>query len=255
MNPSQEAAAILVHRRATGSRGGRLPESCRPADLDAALAIQDAVAQLWCERHNDTVGGWKCSLPGDGKIVVGPIFTSAIQRAADIALLPVDDHAKFEPELAFVLKSDLPARDESYSEAEIDAAIGSTHLALELIGSRYADPKDCAFPEMLADGLNNQGLYVGPAVDADIARTATEIAISVEQDGESRDFEGKHPNGLPRGPLYWLVGFLHQRGGGLRVGQAVITGSYAGVIDAALGTDVVIRYDGLGEIAVEFGGN
>ena len=51
-----------------------------------------------------------------------------------------------------------------YTEAEVRAAIGETRLVLELMGSRYADPAKIPFPEMLADSVNNYGLYVGPVV-------------------------------------------------------------------------------------------
>jgi 2-keto-4-pentenoate hydratase len=69
--------------------------------------------------------------------------------------------ARIEPELAFILGRDLPARAESYTVAEIDAAIQETRLALELIGTRYSDPDAATFAEHLADGLFNQGLYLG----------------------------------------------------------------------------------------------
>jgi hypothetical protein len=39
-----EAAAILLQRRRNGSKGERLPESCRPQNLDQALAIQAEVS-------------------------------------------------------------------------------------------------------------------------------------------------------------------------------------------------------------------
>jgi hypothetical protein len=40
-------------------------------------------------------------------------------------------------------------------------------LALELIGTRYSDP-DATFAEHLADGLFNQGLYLGPVIHTNI---------------------------------------------------------------------------------------
>ena len=35
---------------------------------------------------------------------------------------------------------------------------------LEILGSRYSEPDSATFPEMLADGLANQGLLVGPVL-------------------------------------------------------------------------------------------
>lgn len=247
------AASILIERRKKGMQGDRLPEHCRPQNIDDALAIQQAVTDQWCDVLDDSIGAWKCSLPSPEKIALGPIYTRTIDSIPPIALWPKGDNARIEPELAFFLGKDLPARDQPYTTAEVDAAISRTHMALELINSRYANPAQCTFPEMLADGLVNQGLFIGPQVDDERAGDASEFAIRVTcGNNEVREHSGKHPNGLPRAPLYWLVEFLRSRGQDLVAGQAVITGSYAGVIEVPLNTEVRISYEGLGEMQVSF---
>lgn len=247
------AAKILVARRLTGERGARLPESCRPVDIESALAIQAAVTDTWCESQDDSVGGWKCLQPPQDKVVVGPIYTSTIDSIPPVALWPTGERARIEPELAFFFGHDLPARAEPYTPADVDAAIARTHLALELINSRYEDPASASFPEMLADGLVNQGLFVGPEVDAEQARQASNFPIRVEcGNGETSEHEGRHPNTHPRAPLYWLAEFLRSRGQGIQAGQAVITGSYAGVLEVPLNTPVKIHYGDLGVLEVSF---
>ena len=37
--PAADAATLLVERRINGSQSDRLPEHCRPQDLEQALAI------------------------------------------------------------------------------------------------------------------------------------------------------------------------------------------------------------------------
>lgn len=247
------AASMLVERRISSSQGDRLPETCRPTDIEQALAIQSAVTELWCERMDDSIGAWKCSLPSPNKIVVAPIYTRTIDSIPPVALWPKGQRARVEPELAFFLGVDLPARAEPYLPEEVDKAISRTHLALELINSRYQAPATCEFPEMLADALVNQGLFIGPPVDAETARNASEFAITVNcGNGECSEHQGKHPNGYPRAPLYWLVEFLRQRGQGLLAGQAIITGSYAGVIEVPLNCDLIIDYAGLGKLSASF---
>jgi 2-keto-4-pentenoate hydratase len=249
----QQAAHILVARRSTGTAGERLPDTCRPTDIASALRIQSAVSETWCELMDDSIGGWKCSLPPEGKLIVGPIYTRTIDSVPPVALWPGNDCARIEPELAFFFGVDLPARSTPYTPAEVDAAIARTHLALELINCRYSDPKACSFPEMLADGLVNQGLFVGPEVDAELARAASELAISITcATGEHSEHSGRHPNTHPRAPLYWLAEFLRSRGEGIVAGQVVITGSFAGVIDVPLNTDIEIHYAGLGTLSVNF---
>ena len=247
-----EAAEILVARRRAGTQGEVLPASCRPQSLDAALAIQSAVTQAWCEQMDDSIGGWKCLLPSPDRWVVAPIYTRTIDSVPPVALWPKGELARIEPELAFFFSIDLPARAEPYNEAEVDAAIARTHMALELINSRYADPSQCEFPDMLADSLVNQGLFIGPQVDSEAARGASSFTISVSALGQTNLHQGTHPNTHPRAPLYWLVEFLRSRGLGIEAGQAVITGSFAGVIEVPLNTDIRINYAGLGEMLVSF---
>lgn len=249
----QLAAQLLTERRIAGVKGSRLPEHCRPLDIPSALAIQAAVTELWCDQMDDSVGGWKCGLPAPDKIVVAPIYTRTIDSVPPVAVWSDNHKARIEPELAFIFGADLPARATPYTPAEVDAVIVRTHLALELINSRYAEPKSCSFPEMLADGLVNQGLFIGSEVDTELARLASEFIITVNcANGESLEYQGRHPNNNPRAPLYWLVEFLRAQGQSIVAGQAIITGSFAGVIEVPLDTDIQINYAGLGNMQAHF---
>ncbi|WP_039915919.1 hydratase [Cellvibrio mixtus] len=252
-----DAAAILVERRIDGVQGERLPVVCRPQDLEQALAIQAAVTDQWCDRMDDSIGGWKCLLPPEDKLVIGPIYTRTIDSIPPVSLWtktgPGGECARIEPELAFFFGCDLPPRPEPYTPEEVDAAIIRTHMALELINSRYADPVSCGFPEMLADGLVNQGLFIGPEVDSASAASASSFTIKLTcANGEVIERQGQHPNTHPRAPLYWLAEFLRSRGQGIVAGQAVITGSYAGVLEVPLNTEITINYAGLGSMQVSF---
>lgn len=251
------AAAILVARRVGGTQGERLPDGCRPQNLEHALAVQAAVTEHWCEQMDDSIGGWKCLLPPENKLVVGPIYTRTIDSIPPVSLWtktsPEGERARIEPELAFFFGKDLPPRAEPYTAADVDAAIVRTHMALELINGRYADPASCEFPEMLADGLVNQGLFIGTEVDSTNAAAASSFTITLTcANGEVIERQGQHPNTHPRAPLYWLAEFLRNRGQGIVAGQAVITGSYAGVLEVPLNTEIQIDYAGLGSMQVSF---
>jgi len=246
---SLAAAAILAERRRSGTQGARLPLSVRPLDAAAALAVQALVS----EQLGDKIVAWKCGLPVDGLPVVAPIYAGTVCNGGACAAWVRGGQVRVEPELAFVLAQDLPARSSPYSAAEVDAAIGSTHLALELIDSRYSEPDEAGFIENLADGLLNQGLYLGPQVDAEAAHAAAELAIRVGiANQETNQLSGRHPAINPRAPLYWLAEFLRGTGQGLQAGQAVITGSYAGSFGLPVAQDIAIRYGDLGELAVRF---
>ena len=98
-------------------------------------------------------------------------------------------------QIAFELARDLPAREQPYSEAEIDAAVGGARLALEVLGCRYALPEHASLPELLADHMFNRGLVLGPRIaSADDAPASMTITLSVDgQDAEQH--AGIHPNG------------------------------------------------------------
>lgn len=248
-SPNTDAASILAARRRSGEQGPRLPEGCRPLDVDTALAVQAAVTEQLGER----IGGWKCGTPSEGRVVLAPIYAGTMHVSSPCAAWARDAQVRVEPELAFILGRDLPARDTPYTPVEIDAAIARTHLALELIGSRYSDPSGVTFAENLADGLLNQGLFIGPQVDGEKARTAATMAIRVMSGtAQPINLEGRHPNAEPRAPLYWLAEFLRSRGKGLQAGQAIITGSYAGSFDLPAGQDILIEYGSLGRLTVRF---
>ncbi|HYR25177.1 MAG TPA: fumarylacetoacetate hydrolase family protein [Aquabacterium sp.] len=245
------AAEILVGRRLTGACGPVLPQDCRPADLEEALAIQAAVTDLLLARHGERVAGWKCGLPEPGRLVLAPIYAGAVHHAGDAPVWAEAGQVKVEPELAFVLGRDLPARAQPYTPDEVDAAVCRTHLALELIHNRYDAASAPAFPDRLADGLVNQGLWLGPEVDGATAREARQLTLRVPQtDGSVQTVTGAHPAGAPRAPLYWLAEFLRARGVGLRAGQVVITGSYAGAPWVPVGEPLTFGFDPLGRLTV-----
>lgn len=251
LNPSgiAKAARILAERRRSGVQAERLPRDCRPEDLESALAIQAAVTRDLGAR----IGGWKCLEPPPGRLVVAPIHAEDIHRGVPVSVWAPEGFARIEPELAFVLGRDLPPRDYPYRNSEVDQAIAHTHLVLELIHSRYADPAEVAFPEMLADGLLNQGLFIGPEVDPELALEASELPITLHTRSAGPErHQGRHPNTHPRAPLYWLVEFLRSRGKGLKAGEIIITGSYAGVLEAPMEEPVRVQFGELGEISVSF---
>jgi 2-keto-4-pentenoate hydratase len=169
----------------------------------------------------------------------------------------VQPTVKAEPELACFLKRELPPRGRAYGKAEVLDALGDVHLALDLLGSRYSHPASLTFPELLADGLFNAGLVIGPSVEFIDGATPddlpAEFTISLTVAGEtSVDHEGRHPDGSVLSPIVWLANFLRERGLGLQAGQAVITGSYARVLEFPLDQQLQIGFGALGTLPIHF---
>jgi len=242
-----QAATELLKRRIAGTKAPTLSEDIRPKNLEDVLQIHESMIKL----HSDTVGGWKCLLPpSDEKIVVAPIFSKTVQRGDNCELFKDLDVARIEPEICFVLSKDLTANPDGYTEEQINNAIGSCHMALELVQSRYAKDSGFEFFDSLADCLINQGLFIGPEIDREKAFSAEKINIGITHDEQKQTFEGKHPNSLPQKPLYWLIDFMTRRGTTFKAGEAIITGSYCGVVEAEFEKLTTISYEGIGDYQV-----
>lgn len=245
----KQAAQELLSRRVAGIKAPCLSEAIRPNSVEDALCIQSAMIEL----NDDTVAGWKCLQPlAEGKLVVGPIFGNDVQQGTHCALYADKGVVRIEPEIAFVLSKALLASDEGYTEAQINDAIGSCHMALELIQARYAADSGTEFPDLLADGLTNQGLFIGPEIERDKAFSAASIAIEVTQGDNKQSFSGVHPNENSVSPIYWLVNYMTRRGVAFQAGEALITGSYCGVVNVEFNQLTQVNYSGLGQYEVTF---
>jgi 2-keto-4-pentenoate hydratase len=243
-----DAAAFLAAARLSGRPGARLPESLRPQDLESALAVQRrAVVVLGQE-----VGGWKCSLPpAPGRVNCAPILKRTILRTSPYAVDAIGTTARIEPEVAFVMARDLPGRGSALSEADVRNAIGETHLVLEILGTRYTDPASATWLEMMADCVQNQGLFVGPRLPSGPDTPLASFPVTIRAVGRTLSMhDGRHGDGHPLRPLVWLANFLAGRGDPLRAGQVVTTGSYAGAIEVPLDTPLAVQFGDLGAIEV-----
>lgn len=243
------SAKELLSRRTSHMTHPCLELSLRPKTLNDALNIQDSMIDL----NTDKVGGWKCLLPlAEDKFVVAPIFSQTIQRGEHCSLFADNDKARIEPEIAFILGKDLPASEVGYSEEEINEAIGSCHMALELMQARYSANAGAEFYDVLADCLTNQGMFIGPEISREKAFNASEFIVSISQEEHEHSFDGKHPNSSAQAPIYWLINYMTRRGTTFFKGEAIITGSYCGIVELDFDIPTSVKYEGVGEYQVTF---
>jgi 2-keto-4-pentenoate hydratase len=242
----EQAAQHLVQARQSKTPGPCMPDAYRPPENDSALAIQQRVLELLGE----TVGGWKCGVPNakTGPIVA-PIPASGILRSSPC---PVPgSKGLIEPEIAFVIAHDLPPRATPYSDGEIRGAIGEARMVVELITTRYADKASATLPEILADAFNNHGLLIGPVLPNVLDQPLETLPVKITtENGVLFDKVHPHPSGHPMKAFSWLVGFLNERGQGLKAGDVVTTGSYAGIVEAPVGVPIHVELTGVGQLEI-----
>lgn len=239
------AARELLKLWESNSFGPRLPLSLRPNTPMEGWRVQRRVSALRVR----PIVGWKCGLPREDRWVAAALH-DALSSGAEVKVPVRTEGATVgvEPEWAFVLRRDLPPRAEPYGPDEIDAAIGGVHLAIEVVGCRYANPAEANGPELMADGLWHRALVVGPQIPY-----PPPASLTVTVDIEGQDLihcQAKHVDADARRPLRWLAEFLRQQGMGLDAGQFVITGSLAGVIELPCGRPVALRYGDLGAVSL-----
>ncbi|MGZ9897859.1 hypothetical protein [Shewanella gaetbuli] len=222
------------------------------SNIDEAFEVQQAMVSLFAE----PVDGWKCLTPqANEQLIFAPILSKVVDNQPSCPIVPAtkdgQTFARIEPEIAIVLSEDFLPHTQ-YSNEQIEQGIGATHLALELIQSRFSADYKASYLEMLADGLSNQGLYLGPKIDKALAYQASKLTIKVTSDDKVQEFAGAHPCTLPQNPVFWLIQYLTDKGVHLKKGQAIITGSYCGVVNVPMNTPVTLLYQGLGEMTVSF---
>ena len=152
-----------------------------------------------------------------------------------------------EAEIALCFGRDLPLREEPYSRAEILAAIGSVHVAMELVDTRLADAEAAGPYWRLADNLLNGALVLGDAIPDWQGLDWNALQLQISVDGQPL------PGLVARQPLgdifhclpWWIVHV-----GGVRIGDIVTTGAWTGMHPAGSASTLTARFEGLGGVAV-----
>lgn len=213
-----------------------------PADAAAAYAVQEEVWRSMVGAKRPTA--WKVGAPHpDDTPLAAPIFPPRL--GASPARFPRDSFVRLgiEAEIALRFNRDLPARREPYGREEILAAIGSAHVAMELVDSRLADP-DAAGPLWrLADNLLDAGLVLGDALphwrDLDLggltARSYADGRLIAERTG-----------GQPLGDIFSCLPWWIDHIGGVRAGDVVTTGTWNGMHWVESPANLRVEFVGLG---------
>ena len=246
-NRVTQAAGLLADARRTGGRISLLPESCRPASVAEAHAIQDAVTAAL----DAPVGAFKANAPAGAEPTRGVIYAPTIH--ASPARIPVAEvrQCGVEGEVAFRFRTDLPPRTTSYTRSEVAAAVEAC-AAIELVTSRFADA-DAAGPlEKLADCISNGAFVHGVITPVWQHMDLGKLKVTLTVNGAPVLAQvGGHPTGDPLGIAVALVEMLRATTG-VKAGQFVTCGSCTGLRYLMPGDVCSVRFDGLGDAEATF---
>jgi 2-keto-4-pentenoate hydratase len=215
-----------------------------PETDDEAYRVQDAITARLAAK----VKAWKVGAADATSTPNGaPIF-----NLYDAGAAPGRASTGVELEIAFKLSKGFPAGGAKPSRGEVEAAIGSAHIALETCASRLAEGMAAPAQLRLADFGTNLGLVIGPEIANWRNIDAKTLRASVTADGATiADVTGGHTAPDLLGLLTWIVGHAVSKRGGMDAGTVVTTGSWMGIRWVDGPAKIVGTLDGLGKIEVQ----
>lgn len=218
-----------------------------PASLSDAYAVQDAAISM----SASAILGWKVGRinPPLGHVdrLAGPIFLSAIASSSHQPIaMPVFAGGFAAAEAEFLLRIGTTPNPTKrhYTLAEATALIDAVHVGIEIASSPFGGINDLGAGVTISDFGNNNGLVIGPAVeawqDSDLLDWPVELVINdtlIGAGAASSMLDG------PFGAARFLFELMAERGIALTAGQWISSGAVTGVHPVAVGDHVVARFE------------
>lgn len=244
------AARLYDAHRETEAR--EPPSATHDIGLDDAYAIQDAVVERRREaggarRVGFKVGATNPAVRDQQRVdepVYGQILDDDVQREP---VVRATDHvdARFEPELAFRLGSELAP---PLGPKAVVAATDVVFPAIEIVSSRVGGSTE------LVDHVADNGLHAGVVVGGGAAdpRALVDgdpamVPVQVRVNGSFHEAGlGANAMGDPARAVAWLARRRAEAGEHLRAGDVVLTGSLTRIVELDPGDTLACQWGGLG---------
>jgi 2-keto-4-pentenoate hydratase len=231
MNNLEEAVTAFVDARAARPGWPGVPQQVRPANLDDAYRLQAAIhARLAAQgvtRLGYKIGSSSAAAQrpfGLHEPVYGGIFDDTRFDTLAAAFARPMLQPSLECEIAFRLRADIDGADAALSATAIADAVGTCHLACEIIDRRYDDPDAVGVPSLLADDFFHAGFVLGAA-------NPNWRALDLRVLGGAIEIDGTRETGNAADTLdaleatRWLARKLASVGTRLRAGEIILTGT------------------------------
>jgi 2-keto-4-pentenoate hydratase len=185
--------------------------------------------------------------------MAGRILSETVIADGGTASMAGNEMAVAEPEFAFRMRVDLPARSSPYSVQQVLDAVDTLHPAIEIPDSRFADFVSAGEAQLIADNACAHLFVLGPATTADWrSMDLIEHRPVVTMRGEQFIGHGKNVLGDPRIALAWLANELRQHGINLKAGRVVTTGTCHKPLPIQAGDFCAADFGMLGKVSVGF---
>ena len=252
------AASQTLHDNwRAGTKLAALEESQRPRSRAEGYAIQATI-----EKYSTThLFGWKIAATSeagqkhinvDGPMA-GRILAETVIPDGGTASMAGNEMRVAEPEFAFRMRADLPARSTPYTTQQVLDAVDTLHPAIEIPDSRFSDFVGAGEAQLIADNACAHLFVLGPATTSDWrSLDLVEQRPVVTMRGRQFIGHGKNVLGDPRIALTWLANELRQLGVTLKAGRVVTTGTCHAPLPIQAGDFCAVEFGVLGKVSVGF---
>lgn len=252
-----EAVERLLDAQRSGEPSSPVRDLIGTDDIAAAYATQQQVnaARL---SAGATVVGRKIGLTspavqrqlGVDRPDFGVLFDDMVHEDGETVDIAEVMQPKVEAEVAFVLAADLA--EGPLDAAQVRAAIGRVHPALEICGSRIAD-WDITFGDTVADNASAGGYVLGSEYRTLDEVVPRDVTMQMTVDGtEVSSGVGAACLGDPIEAVVWLARQVRELGEPLRAGETILSGALGPMYAVAPGDTVTADISGLGQVSIRF---
>ena len=154
-NAITAASKTLQDHWRAGTKFSGLDDELRPRDRIEAYAIQAGIEKY----SSESLFGWKIAATSeagqkhinvDGPMA-GRILAETVISDGGTASMAGNEMRVAEPEFAFRMRVDLPARPTPYTVQQVLDAVDTLHPAIEIPDSRFADFVSAGAARIIAD--------------------------------------------------------------------------------------------------------
>lgn len=225
-----------------------------PRTADDAYRVQDAVARElgWFDAARPSA--WKTGAPSRAAVPIAAPVPAALLRTSPARFDAREFHTiGIEAEIALRFRSDVDATLASAPGFDWAAVIGEMRVGIEVVDSRIDDASNAPPLLKLADFQQNGAYVIGTGVPYRRGVDwASQRARVLRNGAVVTNTRGGHPLGDPTWLLPWFVRHVEARCGGVRAGDLVTLGTWAGILPAAAGERIDVEFDDVGHSSVEF---